>query len=34
VVDENGNAFMTKVMEKMAKQEERWMQSHGVKKAA
>jgi hypothetical protein len=34
VVDENGNAFMTKVMEKMSKQEGRWMQSQGLKKSA
>ena len=34
VVDENGDAFAKKIFEKMAKQEERWMQSQGVKKAA
>ena len=34
VVDENGDAFAKKIFEKMAKQEERWMQSHGIKKAA
>jgi len=34
VVDENGNAFAKKIFEKMAKQEERWMQSQGIKKAA
>ena len=34
VVDENGDAFAKKIFEKMAKQEERWMQSQGIKKAA
>lgn len=34
VVDENGNAFAKKIFEKMAKQEERWMQSQVVKRAA
>jgi hypothetical protein len=34
VVDENGNAFAKKIFEKMAKQEERWMQSQGIKKVA
>ena len=34
VVDENGDAFAKKIFDKMAKQEERWMQSHGIKKAA
>jgi len=34
VVDENGNAFAKKIFEKMAKQEERWMQSQGINKAA
>lgn len=34
VVDENGDAFAKKIFEKMAKQEERWMQSQGIKKAS
>lgn len=34
VVDENGDAFAKKIFEKMAKQEERWMQSQEIKKAA
>lgn len=34
VVDENGDAFAKKIFEKMAKQEERWMQSHGIKEKA
>ena len=34
VVDENGDAFAKKIFEKMAKQEERWMQSQGLRKAA
>lgn len=34
VVDENGDAFAKKIFEKMAKQEERWMQSQGIKEKA
>lgn len=34
VVDENGDAFAKKIFEKMARQEERWMQSQGIRKAA
>lgn len=34
VVDENGSAFSKKILEKMAKQEERWMQSQGIKEKA
>jgi hypothetical protein len=34
VVDENGNAFMTKIISKMEAQEQRWMQSQGIKEKA
>lgn len=34
VVDENGDAFVKKVISKMEAQERRWMQSQGIKKAA
>lgn len=34
VVDENGNAFMTKIISKMEAQERRWMQSQGIKEKA
>ena len=34
VVDENGNAFMTKIISKMKAQEKRWMQSQGIKEKA
>lgn len=34
VVDENGNAFMTKIISKMEAQERRWMQSQGTKEKA
>lgn len=34
VVDENGEAFVKKVISKMEAQESRWMQSQGIKKAA
>jgi len=34
VVDENGNAFMTKIISKMEAQEKRWMQSQGIKEKA
>ena len=34
VVDENGNAFMTKIISKMEAQEQRWMQSLGIKEKA
>ena len=34
VVDENGNAFMTKIISKMEAQEKRWMQAQGIKEKA
>jgi len=34
VVDENGEAFVKKVISKMEAQESRWMQSQGIKEKA